>query len=280
MAGVLGNYVPAIIDQVSSQIQLQINTITSSLEDLIILTAGQTVYLIDETFNGLIVTILSIILAIGLLIFALEFLRKGRKLTGANYVSVGIFAIFLAFFLVIILVPSVRGKILTGFDYAAALDVKEVPPKITAVIPENIVLGKTQRIYIYGRHLNQLSNISVKLTQGDQEKFTFPKSTHIVSTSNRIILGNLDKELSWFVPAYPVFKQFLQAQGVLSSITENQAIQIDNSLSQVHFSHIKPGVSAQPAANLSGLHPVNMNVIAMTPQMSNPNTLPVKLELN
>lgn len=280
MAGVLGNYVPAIIDQVSSQMQLQINTITSSLEDLIILTAGQTVYVIDKTFNGLIITISSIILAIGLLVFALVFLRKGRKLTGAYYIGVGIFVIFLAFFLVIILVPSVRGKILTGFDYAAALDVKEVPPKITAVVPENIVLGKTRRIYIYGRHLNQLKNVSVKLTQGDQEKFTFPKSTQIVNTSNRIVLGNLDKELRWFVPAYPVFKQYMQEQGALTAVTENQAIQIGNALSKVHFSHIKPGVSVQPAVNVGGLHSLNMNVMAMTTPGSTPKALPVKLELN
>lgn len=280
MAGVLGNYVPAIIDQVSSQMQLQINTITSSLEDLIILTAGQTVYVIDKTFNGLIITISSVILAIGLLIFALVFLRKGRKLTGANYIGVGIFVIFLAFFLVIILVPSVRGRILTGFDYAAALDVKEIPPKVTAVVPENIVLGKTQRIYIYGRHLNQLKNADIKLTQGNQVKFTFPKSTHIVNTSNRIVLGNLDKELRWFVPAYPVFKQYLQDQGALTTITENQAIQIGNNLSQVHFSHIKPGVSEQPTATIGGLHQLNMNVVAMSPTTSIPKALPVKLELS
>ena len=280
MAGVLGNYVPAIIDQVSSQMQLQINTITSSLEDLIILTAGQTVYVIDKTFNGLIITISSVILAIGLLVFALVFLRKGRKLTGANYIGVGIFVIFLAFFLVIILVPSVRGRILTGFDYAAALDVKEIPPKITAVVPENIVLGKTQRIYIYGRHLNQLKNVAVKLTQGDQEIFTFPKSTHIVNTSNRIVLGNLDKELRWFIPAYPVFKQYMQDQGALTTITENQAIQIGNTLSQVHYSHIKPGISAPQTVNIGGLHHLNMNVMAMSSTPSISKALPIKPELN
>jgi len=241
--GVLGNYIPAIIDQISAQMQLQINTITSSMEDLIVVTAGQTIYVIDKTINGLVITFSIIILAIGLIIFAIIFLRKGRRITGANYIGIGLIAIFLAFFLVLALSSTVRGMVISGFDYGAELKVKEITPKITGIIPQNIVLGKTKRIYIYGTHLNKLEKITVKLTQGGSEKFSFPRSTLIVNTSNRIILGNLDKELQWTVPLFRVFRAYMAETAISGTITESQMVQVNRSLNATQYPEIKPGVS-------------------------------------
>lgn len=249
---VMGNCVPKIINQIGSQMQLQINTIAAAAEDLVIVTAGQTVYVMDKAFNGLIILISIIILAIGLIVFAIIFLKKGRKLTGANYIGVGLLAIFLAFFFVLALSPSVRGKVLTGFNFGTALDIKEITPTITTVIPENIELGKTKRIYIYGKHLNKLENIQVKLIRGGTEKFKFPQGTLIVNTSNRIVLGNLDQELKWTYPKYPLFRDAMDREGVFLNIPENQVIQVNKSLNAARFPEIKP-VSPQENQPVSGM---------------------------
>lgn len=263
-AGILGNYIPAIIDQVSAQMQIQITTITASLEDVIVVTAGQTVYIIDKAINGFVITLSIIFLALALIILAIILLRKGRKLTGANYIGIGLIGVFLVVFLIIIFSSTVRGKLIAGFDYGAALKVKEVTPKITSVVPENIVLGKTNRIYIYGLHLNQLQKIAVKLTQGNMEKFTFPQATLIVNTSNRIILGNLQKELKWTVPVFQTFRTYMATQGVLNQVPEAQMVEVNNRMNAAQFPNIKPGISAPAVVSGSTPHIATMQPMAHT----------------
>jgi len=262
--GILGQAIPAIIDQISAQMQMQISTISGSIEDIIVVASGQAMIVVDKATNGIVIVVSVILLAIALIIFAIILLRRGRKMTIANYIGLGFASVFVVFFMVLILSPSVRGNVITGFDFASKVNTKQIEPKISGVSPETIIVGKTRKVYIYGNHLNKLENIAVKLTQGDQEKFSFPKSTIIVATYNRIVLGNLDRELSWQVPLYPAYRSYLMENQAMNLVNESQAIQANSSINRALFEGIKPmnivSAHAQPHAMVpvAGLHPASI----------------------
>ncbi len=262
--GILEKAIPAIIDQISSQIQMQLSAIAGSIEDIVVLTSGQVMIVVDKTTNGIVIIFSVILLAIALIVFAIILLRRGRRMTSANYIGLGFAGVFLVFFLVLILSPKVRGNIITGFDFASKVETKTLVPKVSGVAPETIVIGKTKRVFIYGTHLNKLEKISVKLTRGDAEKFVFPKSTIIVATSNRIVLGNLDKELSWHVPLYPIFRSYLTESNAQSYITEKQSVDANDIINHSLFENIKPmkTVSRQPLAR-SAMVPARRSTAAV-----------------
>lgn len=237
--GILENTIPSLINQISSQMQLQINTISASVEDIIILASGEVMVVVDKTVNGIILTFSVILLALTLLIFAIILIRKGRKLTGANYIGLGLIGLFIIFFSLIIFFPKIRGNIISGFDYASKVNKREVTPKITGVVPETIVLGKTKNIYIYGNHLNLLQSFDVKLMQGNKQKFKFPESTIIVATRNRIVLGNLDKNLQWFVPKFSKFIVDAKLENLQTQVSMQKIAEASNTINDAIYSKIQ-----------------------------------------
>jgi hypothetical protein len=209
--GILDESLPNIINQVSMQLQMNINTISASIEDLVVLTFGNAFVLVDKTVNSAIILISVILLAIGFIIFITMLFRKDRKLTALRAVGLGFMVIYLAFFLLIILSSQVRGNIIAGFNFGEKYEGIEVKPSITSVFPETFVIGKNDKIFLYGKHLNKIDTLKVVLKTGNQVKFTFPENTLIVKSQNRIVLGNFKSTLNWKIPSFEVFKAELGA---------------------------------------------------------------------
>jgi hypothetical protein len=141
------------------------------------------------------------------------------------------------FFLLIIFSSGIRGYIIAGFNFGEKVTMREVQPKITGVFPETFVLGKDERIILYGAHLNKLENISVKLMQGSQTKFTFPDNTLVTNTTNRIILSNFRVNLSWVLPHYDELKNFLNNNNII--VTDDKL----TNFSRIANDRIYPGVT-------------------------------------
>ena len=194
---ILDGSIPAIIDQVSAQLQLQINLLSSQLEDLVVLTFGNIFVFVDKATNSIVIISSIIIFAIGTIIFAVMFLKQKEKLTGARIVGLVLVGIFVLFFLGIILVTPLRAYVIAGFNFGEKVEGLALQPKVRGVIPETFVLGKNNRIIVYGNHLNLIKELKVQLFTGTTRQFSFPDNTVAVATQNRIILGNFDTELNW-----------------------------------------------------------------------------------
>ena len=230
---ILDDSIPNIIESLSAQLQLQVNNLSSQLEDIIILTFGKTYVLVDKATNSLIIIASIIFLAIGLLIFGIILLRKKQKATKLNKIGLGFAGLYTLFFLSMILVSPLRGYVIAGFNFGEKYEGTELKPKIKGVIPETFTVGKSKRIVIYGNHLNKLDSLNVFLYQSNQKKFTFPKNTIIEATRNRIILGNFKNSLGWAVPSYAQFKQAVITTSASSSEInkyKNLSYQINESL--------------------------------------------------
>jgi hypothetical protein len=203
--GVLDDSLPSLITQISASLQLQTNLLTSALEDIIVITIGNTIVLVDKTTNAVIIIASIILLAVGLLIFGLVLFKKGGQIRGAKLIGTIFMVLYIAFFLSVALSSHLRGYIIAGFDFGKKVEAIAVKPKITGVVPETFVLGKNKRIIVYGNHLNEIESFDVKLLQGNSTKLTFPQENIIVATRNRIVLGNFEPTLQWVIPKYPIF---------------------------------------------------------------------------
>lgn len=248
--GILENTLPNLINQISSQMQLQINSIAASTEDIIILASGEVMVVLDKTVNGIVLTFSVILLALTLIIFAIILLRRGRKLTGANLIGIALVGLFVVFFSLLIFSPKIRGNIISGFDFASKVNKRELNPKITGIVPETIVLGKTKNIYVYGNHLNMLKSFDVMLMQGNKQKFKFPEGTVIVATRNRIVLGNLDKKLNWTVPQYVQFKAETQFDSPQLQMPLQKIIEINDGIGNSMYANVQALPSPAATADL------------------------------
>ncbi len=228
--GVLDESLPALVSQLSSELQQNINLISSNLEDLVVLTFGNTFVLLDKATNSLILIISMVLLGIGIIIFVLLLFRKNRKLTGSRIAGFIFMIIFVLFFLGIIVYTPFRGYIIAGLDFGEKYEGVELKPKITGVFPETFVIGKSDKIYLYGKHLNLLDTFKVKLSQGNTVKFTFPDKNIIVNAQNKIVLGNFDSNLKWVVPSYTKFKT--DVSSIASIVGTNKYIQYANGVAK------------------------------------------------
>jgi hypothetical protein len=204
--GILDESLPNIINQVSYQLQMNINLIAASAEDLVILTFGNTFVLVDKVVNSAFIIISAVFLAIGLLVFALVLFRKERKLNFLRSLGLLFMLIYVGFFLAIIVSPQWRGNLIAGFDFGQKYEGVKVNPSITGVYPEKFTIGKDDKIILYGKHLNKIDTLKLVLKTGNTIKYTFPENTLIVKTQNKIVLGNFQSKLKWKVPVFEQFK--------------------------------------------------------------------------
>ncbi len=218
--GMLKDAVPALLDQLGGQLQLQLNTISGSIEQLVVVTTESAVLVVDKTLNGIVITLSMIALVVGLITFIIILILMRRNLNTANIIGVGFMGIFTVFFLVMTLSSNLRGNVISGFNFAAKRTVRPLTPVVTGVIPEKFTLGATKNVYIYGKFLNKLGNPSVVLTQSKNKVFTFPPKTVVVATSNRIVLGNFGELLNWKPVTFASFKSAIAPKLRTTGITD------------------------------------------------------------
>lgn len=210
--GILDDSLPALVHQLSTELQAQINLLSSNIEDIIVLTFGNTFILLDKTTNSVVIIISIILLALGLFVFALVLMsRKNRQLTAGRIIGLSFMCIYILFFLLVILLPRLRGNIIAGFNYGAKYDGKTLTPVVTNLFPEEFTVGKNDKIFIYGKHLNLIKKTGVSLNTNQTRSFTFPENTIIVKSSNRIVLGNFGSTLNWKIPSIMEFRNALPA---------------------------------------------------------------------
>lgn len=254
--GILGETLPTIIDQVSSQLQMQVNSITMAVEDMLVYTMGSTMVIVDKTANSLVVLIAAVLLAIGLLIFIILLIKRKIKLKGAKLIAFIFMMVYIVFFLCVLVIPKFRAHMIVGFDYGKKLDVKAFEPKFTSVIPETLVLGNNNRLYIYGRHLDKIDQLGITLNQGMEEKFKFPNECIIVATGNRIVLGNFESGANWSSQRFDSYNrevlqsselQFLSLQNFKEySYSINQSIYPGIIRNLIPARHITPIIQPLP----------------------------------
>ncbi len=242
--GILDDSLPALVSQLSSELQQNINLISSNLEDLVVLTFGNTFVLLDKATNSLILIISMVLLGIGIIIFVFILFRKNRKISGTKIFGLVFMCLFVAFFLGIIVYTPFRGYIIAGLDFGEKYEGITLEPKITGVFPETFVIGKSKRVYLYGKHLNLLDTFQIKLKQGNSVKFTFPDKNIIVNSQNKIVLGNFEKNLNWVVPSFTKFKQ--QVSNISSIVGSAKYMKYVNGVSENIYPNIKETVSLQP----------------------------------
>jgi hypothetical protein len=218
--GILDESVPALLETLSSQLQLQINLLGGQVEDIIVLTFGNTFVLVDKATNSVVIISCIVLLAIGLLILAVVLIRRKRKPTTLNIIGLVLASIYILFFLCMILITPLRGYVIAGFDFGEKVEGTELKPKVRGVVPETFVLGKSKRIIVYGHHLDKIEEAKIHLYQANQQKFTFPKRTFVEATRNRIILGNFGQTLQWAVPSYQAFQKAVIPASATTDVIE------------------------------------------------------------
>ncbi len=221
--GILDDSVPAILDNISSQLTLQVDNLSSQVQDLVVLTFGNTFILLDKATNSAVIIGSIVLLAIGLIIFAIILLLRKDKMNTGTIVGLSLVGIYVVFFMLMIFVTPVRGYIIAGFDFGKKYEGTQMLPQIVGVIPEQFVIGKNARIIIYGNYLNKLNNYKVGLYQGDQMTFQFPAQNVVEATKSRIILGNFDKNLGWVLPSYETFKSSVIGTNANPGVAEEYA---------------------------------------------------------
>ncbi|RME07677.1 MAG: hypothetical protein D6816_06400, partial [Bacteroidetes bacterium] len=198
--GILDESAPALISQLSSELQMQINVLSSNLEDVVTLTFGNTFILVDKVTNSAITIGSLIFLVVGLLLFSILLFVRKRKVKGVGVVGLILMLLYIVFFLAVLLVPYVRGLIVKGLDFGKEIEAIELKPVITGIVPQTFVLGKNDRIILYGKHLGKMNTDSANITlrQGNQVKVTIPKKHLIVINDFKIVLGNFKSgDLNW-----------------------------------------------------------------------------------
>lgn len=262
--GILDESLPNIINQISMQLQMNINLLSSSIEDLVTLTFGNTFILLDKTTNSVVIIVSIIFLAIGLFVYAIILIsRKERKMNVQRWVGLAFMLIYVGFFTAVILSSKLRGNLIAGFDFAQKYEGVQTEPKITGVFPESFVLGKDKKIFIYGKHLNRIDTIAIKLRTGQTDKFTFPKDNIIVQSTGRIVLGNFGG-LNWKLPLFKDFSTAipLQARSLVNTVSyENFAFDINNKIYEnVKVRRIGAPIMApqpeRPVMRRDGIHPI------------------------
>jgi hypothetical protein len=204
-SGLLDESLPNLINQISTQLQVNINLLSSSVEDLVTLTFGNTFILVDKTTNSVVIIVSIIFLAIGLFVYAIVLIgRKERKMNLLRWIGLAFMLVYVGFFTAVILSSNLRGNLIAGFDFAQKYQGVQTEPKITGVYPESFVIGKDDKIFIYGKHLNEIDTLGIKLRTGQSDKFTFPRNNIIVQSSGRIVLGNFGG-LNWKLPKFQEF---------------------------------------------------------------------------
>lgn len=205
--GILDDSVPALLDSLSSQLLLQVNNLSGNLEDIISLSFGNAFVLVDKATNSAVIIGGIVLLAIGVLVFAIILLVRRDKMNAGTVVGLVLAGIYILFFALLVFVTPLRGFIIAGFDFGKKVDALAQTPKITGVVPENFVIGKNERIILYGNNLNRLAKYTVGLYKSDSLSLQFPKDNVIEATRYRIILGDFGKKLGWKMPAYGNFRK-------------------------------------------------------------------------
>jgi hypothetical protein len=208
--GIIDESLPMLMNQLSAEIQENINLISSSVEDIIVLTFGNVFVLVDKTVNSAVIICSIILLAVGLIIFIFLLFRKNRTLTLLRGIGLTFMVIYLAFFLTIIFSNRIRGNIIAGFNLGIKYEGTEVLPKVTSVYPETFTFGTNDKIFLYGKHLNLIDTLKVVLKIGEQVKYNFPPENIIVKSQNRIVLGNFK---TWTLPVFAEFSKFMGTAG-------------------------------------------------------------------
>jgi hypothetical protein len=197
---ILGGTASDLLDQLSSTLTAQTSNIGSQVEDIVVLTVGGAMIVVDKAFNNLIVLVAIILLIVALIVFGVIIMKRQH----INPVGYAILGLVVAVLLSILFVPPARAlmfRVMGEKEWA----LKSMEAKVVAVVPESFTIVKNKRIYVYGRNLDRLTSLKVGLWQQQAESFTFPSSTIIVASKNRIVLGNFDTQLGWTMPSYADF---------------------------------------------------------------------------
>jgi hypothetical protein len=266
--GILDDSAPNLIQVISEQLQLQVNMLSGQIEDIITLTAGNVFIFVDKTTNMLVIVLSIVLLAIGLLILIVIFLKMKQGIKTSTIIGLVFACIYVIFFLSVILISPLRGWIIAGFDFGKKMEAKTMEAKIRGILPEKFVIGKNDRITIYGSNLNLVKGLSVKLFQGDSLKKAFPNSTVVVATRSKIVLGNFGSvSVGWVLPKFTMYKA--QVIDTIPALANVNLTPILEGINKVSFPKIEFRTSLIQPLEIS---PINNPV-------SNPISSPVSLVL-
>lgn len=145
-----------LLQDASLEIRQLTDGIKQDLQDVIIVGGETGAFLVERTTENIIIIASIILLAIGVLIFVGIFFRSGGKINpvGAMLGFILIVA-YIGFFGALVLVPQFRGWVMstTGLGLRDRLESVTLQPSVFAVIPDEIIVGETTEIDVWGSSL-------------------------------------------------------------------------------------------------------------------------------
>ncbi|MBZ0300728.1 MAG: hypothetical protein K8J31_13345, partial [Anaerolineae bacterium] len=145
-----------VIQEAALRARVLSDDIKRDLQDVVIVAGETGVFLIERTAENIVIIASVILLAVGLLIFVGLLLRGGVKGTGfAAILGYLLLLAYVALFGALILVPQFRGFVMTsvGIGLRDRLETIINQPNVFAVIPDEIKVGETEEIEIWGSQL-------------------------------------------------------------------------------------------------------------------------------
>lgn len=244
---ILTGAVPAVLNELSSQLTFQTTHISGQLEDLITLSFGNAFVLVDKTVNGLVIILSVLLLAIGVIVMAVLLLRRRHALGRAGMAGLALGGVYVLFFLSILVVPPVRGWVISGLDLGVDVERQALRPQITGAFPEVFTVGDDDRLVIYGKHLEKVAAPRVRLFRGEESVFEFPAATIAAVTRNRVILSGFEQALGWSPPEFEELAPKIFPMG-LSEVLQTQYTRLAYARHEVQYPAraFSPGVLVRP----------------------------------
>lgn len=244
---ILMGAVPVVLNELSSQLTFQTTHISGQLEDLITLSFGNAFVLVDKTVNGIVIILSILLLAIGVIVMAVLLLRRRQALGRAGMAGLVLGGVYVLFFLSVLVVPPVRGFVISGLDLGVDVERQALRPQITGAFPESFTVGDDDRLVIYGKHLEKVAVPRVRLFRGEEQVFEFPPATVAAVTRNRVILSGFEEALGWSPPEFEEIAPQIFPQG-LSELLEGRYTMLAYARHEVQYPAraFSPGIVLEP----------------------------------
>ncbi|MCC7352774.1 MAG: hypothetical protein IT330_03375 [Anaerolineae bacterium] len=144
-----------VIRRASLEIRRATVELEQSLRNVIVIGGETVAYVVDRTIYNAILVIALVFLGLGFLLFI--WLLFSRRLPGglAGVLVLLFIAAYVALFGALVLVPPVRGYAMTftGIGLEQRLEKTASKPRILEIIPDTIILGRTNEVDVWGSTL-------------------------------------------------------------------------------------------------------------------------------
>ncbi len=203
---ILDESFPELLTTASFLLERQLSLAFSSAEELVSITAGSAIVIVERTTNAVVLIVSVGLLAIGLVAFAIIYLKIRKPITLPSKLALGFGVLYVVFFLIVVLIPPVRGILITSLG-GTRTPLPGSEPSVRYLNPIEFTLGTDDRIMLFGRNLESVEDPAVRLLKGDNEILTFPKTLVNWANNQIVISGLTSEEMGWAPLSYDDYEE-------------------------------------------------------------------------